>query len=285
MSHEELTPDQVMRLNDAGLVLRDAFTGKSLDLVHKAIRILEDITALKEEVVIIEPENYNEEEQEPFIPSACPWLAPALCGGVRAEELILVGGAPFAGKTHLLRYLSGNYAIAGFSVLDFNGEDLKGDIVKLYRDVCPESLTKIHIADVVEQKFTTNLVERVMKQQTEKGFSPDVVVIDHIDIMHSSFGREDWLGASDNVKGLRMLAKKYSCIMLVGTQLNNDGTLFRSKVGKMMHADIGLFITGRRANELNVFIEKGRGRKLEDRRLYLEYDDHMRIDLIRTERY
>jgi replicative DNA helicase len=197
-----------------------------------------------------------------------------LGGGLRRQELVIVGGAPHQGKTHILSFLAAAYMKhhPTMKVLHFNGEDLLGDIMDIYEHALDQEdqLQRLFIADVVEAKFDVATVEKAVRST-----KPDIIVVDHLDIMHSGADgtNTDWLAVSEIVKQLRFLAKKYNIIMLVGSQLNfidesserpQRGAIrfFRAKVGKASHADVILLIGETSGNELSMELAKARGRKI-----------------------
>jgi replicative DNA helicase len=261
-------------LNDAAIELQRAFeTG---DRKH-----LERLVALVTPLLVVNDEKLRVQRADQiilppqadfFISSGVEWFDTFLAGGLRKEELVVVGGAPHQGKTHLLGYIAASYIKAQptFKVLHFNGEDILGDIMDIYEHALSdeEQLQRLFIADVKQARFTPTTVDLALRETPV-----DIVVIDHLDIMQTGTDAADWLAVSETTRELRFLAKKYNVIMLVGSQLNfidenaeqpKSGMFrfFRAKVGKASHADVVLIIERSNQGKLTMELAKARGRRI-----------------------
>jgi replicative DNA helicase len=199
------------------------------------------------------------------------------------QELVIIGGAPHQGKTHILSFLAAAYLKSHrrLKVLHFNGEDLLGDVMDMYHNALSdeEQLSRLYLADVIEAKFDVATVDRAVTNNPV-----DIVVVDHLDIMHA--GGEtgtDWLAVSEIARGLRFIAKKHNILMLIGSQLNfidesaenpKAGMIrfFRAKVGKASHADVILLMGKSSKNEIEMELAKARGRRIKNRYMVWTYD-------------
>ena len=128
-----------IKLSSAFIELQKAVQHKNDDnggkYIKKAIEILDESLSSDTLVDIISAANYEVKEYGlGFIKSGVDWVDSCIGGGIRKEELMIVGGEWHSGKTHMLRYLASQYMIEGLSVLDFNGEDMLDDIVRIYHN-------------------------------------------------------------------------------------------------------------------------------------------------------
>lgn len=274
-------------LNDVAVDLQKAFNTGEHKYIEKIISALSDLRPVgllkvqRADQVVLPP------QADLFLKSGVQWLDEYLAGGLRRQELVIVGGAPHQGKTHLLAFLAASYLKSSptLKVLHFNGEDLLGDIMDIYSNALTqeEQLGRLFLADVVESKFDIPTVDRAIAS-----CHPDIVIIDHLDIMHGG-GNEgaDWLAVSEIARGLRFIAKKQNVIMLVGSQLNfidesreypqaGMFRFFRAKVGKASHADvillIGKALTRDSRQELEMELAKARGRKIKNKHMVWKCD-------------
>lgn len=270
-------------LNDVALVLQKAFNDgdpehikKAINILTGAVRHLSPAKCVRADRIKI-PETFYK-----FLSTGLGWLDEIFGGGFRRQELIIIGGAPHEGKTHLLSFLSSCYLIEGYTVLHFNGEDLISDIMKIYELALTkdDQLERLYVVDITEAKFDSHSIDAVLADLAEEKIKVDVVVVDHIDIMQGSGEGADWLSVSETTRQLRFLAKKYDIIMLTGSQLNfrsdtsprGMGRFFRSKVGKASHADVVWMIHEAYDDHLVMELNKARGRKIRFRKSTLNVD-------------
>jgi replicative DNA helicase len=142
-----------------------------------------------------------------------------------------------------------------------------------------EQLSRLYLADVVESKFDVPTVDQAISKHPV-----DIVVIDHLDIMHAGTDSgTDWLSVSETARGLRFLAKKHNVVMLVGSQLNfidessehpQRGMIrfFRAKVGKASHADVILLMGKTSHDSIEMELAKARGRRVKNKHMLWIYD-------------
>jgi replicative DNA helicase len=270
-------------LNDVAVDLQKAFNTGELKYIEKIITALSNMRPAGNTVVqradrVVLP-TYGDQ----FLKTGIQWLDEYLGGGLRRQELVIIGGAPHQGKTHILSFLAAAYLKSNkkLKVLHFNGEDLLGDIMDIYGNALneEEQMTRLFLADVIESKFDVPTVDRAVANTPV-----DIVVIDHLDIMHAGGDAgADWLAVSEIARGLRFIAKKHNIIMLVGSQLNfidesaevpkfGMARFFRAKVGKASHADVILLMGKTTRDEIEMELAKARGRRIKNKHMLWQYD-------------
>jgi len=269
-----------IKLSSAFIELQKAVQHKNDDnggkYIKKAIEILDESLSSDTLVDIISAANYEVKEYGlGFIKSGVDWVDSCIGGGIRKEELMIVGGEWHSGKTHMLRYLASQYMIEGLSVLDFNGEDMLDDIVRIYHNTIVQAtgekpiLKNLYFVNAMDAGvFSIEAIETAMKRQ-----NTDIVVIDHLDIMDSSIHEQDWLSVHKLTRALKFLAKRYNCIIIAGSQAI-EGRLFRGNNSKSMDADIIWYIESPITGSLYLETRKGRGRKIleEHKKIVLSVD-------------
>lgn len=270
-------------LNDVAIDLQKAFNTGDIKYIERIISTLNQLRPARTIAIQRGDQVVLPAYGEQFLKTGLPWLDEYLGGGLRRQELVIIGGAPHQGKTHILSFLAAAYLRADkqIKVLHFNGEDLLSDIMDIYSSALTdeEQLSRLFLADVIESKFDIPTVDQAVTQN-----KVDIVVIDHLDIMHS--GNEagaDWLAVSEIARELRFIAKKHNVIMLVGSQLNfidesqenpQKGMIrfFRAKVGKASHADVILMMGKTYKNEIEIELAKARGRRIKNKYMKWVYD-------------
>ena len=269
-----------IKLSSAFIELQKAVQHKNDDdggkYVKRAVEILDESLSSDTLVEIISAANYEVKEYGVgFIKSGIDWIDSCIGGGIRREELMIVGGEWHSGKTHMLRFLASQYIIEGLSVLDFNGEDMLDDIVRIYHSSIMQAtgekpvLESLYFVNAMDAgTFSIDTIETAMKQQ-----KTDIVIIDHLDIMDSSIHEQDWLSVHKLTRELKFLAKRYNCIIITGSQAI-EGRLFRGNNSKSMDADIIWYIESPITGSLYLETRKGRGRKIleEHKKIVLSVD-------------
>jgi predicted ATP-dependent serine protease len=273
----------IQKLNDAALSIQNAYNSKDPKFVEQAIQLLKSSVSVQinQTLRAVRADQIKLPEQN-FISSGTKWLDQMLGGGLRRKELILIAGTPHSGKTHLLSWLACQYCIEGLNVLHFNGEDIMGDIVKIYTTMLnKKEMGRVFFADASEYNFTLELVNNVIEAQKEEGHPPDVIVIDYMDLIKSPGEGQDWLEVSETTQDLRGMAARHNLIMMTASQMNYAGPnsgrgvarLYRGKVGKASHADILMMIDDVDGMSYFISMQKAKGRKL------LEKDFTLSVDL------
>jgi len=274
-------------LTDAGLLLQKAFNKGDKDSVTRAIKILTDsISTNTEGIAPTRVDRIDLNCNHNFISSGLDWLDEAIGGGLRREELLIIGAVPHGGKTHLLSFFAGHYAKSGLRILHLNGEDLVTDIAGIYRSfLSRKEMQNVFLADVVDHRFNADVVNSTIERMIAEKLPPDLIVADNLDIMSIPPGYQDWLGVGELARELRFIGKKHNAIMLTASQMNFSdqggggmARFYRGKVSKTSHADLILTVDDVYENEYTVSVAKARGRRILKRQLHLQVDfDKMEI--------
>lgn len=234
----------------------------AITLLRKALRERKAMQAIRADVV--------QEESHNFQRLGIPWLDTWLRGGLRTKELVLIGATPHAGKTHTLAWFGIQLLLEGLTVLSIIGEDLLGDIKACYVSGLngSEALTNLYLADMQDVRFGVREMEELYDKMKEDGNTPDVIIIDHVDLMKGSSGsKNDWEAVTDVMVELKMFAKRTNSIVITASQINfskdTQGMerFYRAKVGKAGNADVIFMIDDVVDNEYFVSLTKARGRK------------------------
>lgn len=207
-----------------------------------------------------------------FYKTGAPWMDAWLRGGLRKQELVLIGAIPAAGKTHTLAWFGSQYLYEGYDVLHVIGEDLLSDVRDYYakgfkQEVWDEVQKHLWLSNVQDVSFGVPQVEEIYENLKEKGTPPTVTIVDHVDLMKGTSGKADWEQVTDVMLGLKMLAKRTDSILITASQLTYDkeskgnARFYRAKVGKAANADVILMIDDVIENEYRVSLTKARARK------------------------
>ena len=281
----------VTRLNDAALAIQQAYNSKDSKHVARAIELLKaaanvrassPLLAVRADQIVLPEQN--------FISTGLKWLDNMLGGGGRRKELTLIAGVPHSGKTHLLSWLAGQFCIEGMKVLHFNGEDIMGDVVKIYNMMLNDKeLQRVFFADASDHTFTLQLIDDVIEALKKDGNAPDVVVVDYMDLIQSSGNTQDCLAVSETTQDLRGLAARHNLMLFTASQLNYAGPnsgrglarLYRGKVGKASHADMIFLIDDVDGSNYFVTVAKAKGRKMRMKDFTLDVNfDNMEINAV-----
>lgn len=272
------------KLSEAGKILQEAWSSGSEADVRRVIATLEQSIgeeSTQEAIAVYRCDQLPEEfSKRPFLSTGLDWYDEILGGGLRQEELMLIGGVPHQGKTHLMVFTASCYLHQGATVLHFNGEDLVGDVVEIYEKALdvkkPENL---YVADVQEKRFSIASIDATLSSLT-RDVPVDFVVVDYLDLIAGTGHEADWLDVSYTTKALRGLAKKYQVAVITGTQLNYppenqnqrssfrrsaNTRLYRSRVGKSSHADVMLMLCENDGTYYTMELSKGKGRRIRQK--------------------
>lgn len=277
------------KISEAGKLLQESWSSGSEADVRRCIAVLEQAIgeeATQEAIAVYRCDRLPAEMgKKPFLSTGLDWYDEIIGGGLRQEELMLIGGVPHDGKTHLMVFTGSCYLEQGANLLHFNGEDLVGDVVEIYEKTLnkakPENL---YVADVQENRFSIASIDATLAGLT-RDVPIDFVVVDYLDLIAGTGHEADWLDVSYTTKALRGLAKKYKVTIITGTQLNypaeNQGQrsrfrrsantrLYRSRVGKSSHADVMLMMQEHDGTYYVMELSKGKGRRI--RQKYSEWE-------------
>ena len=269
-----------IKINDAVLSLHRAFNTGDKKYVEFAIRSLQSIVNDECAIVLHRADQYvAPKENKQFLPTGIDWFDNATNGGLRRQELFLLGGVTSIGKTHFLSYIAGHYVLKGLNVLHFNGEDILEDVKEIYAcGLDKDDMKRLYFAEVISGSFNEAKIEDAIENLKKENFVPDVIVLDHLDIMSVMNNREDWLAISELTKNIRAIAKKHNVIMLTASQMNFAGggvagggfngsalgRLYRGKVSKAAHCDVIFLVVDAVGNNYQLEVSKLRGRKRKE---------------------
>lgn len=231
---------------------------RARQLVDEAAEIKSDIQAVRADTI--------EKTKPEFYDSVTPWLDKWIVGA-RRGELIVVGGWPFSGKTHLMIWLNSQYP--GAKVAHFYDDDLPVDTLLAYDVIRKGVLEDVWLVNMMGVSFTIAAVDRVVQQQKAAGVKPDIVVLDHLDDMHSiaAAGGSDWLDAVNVVKEAKAFARREDVLVIAASlaypktsERVGMGRFYRAPVAKSHVPDIVLMIDKIEHGEYFVTREKAKGR-------------------------
>ena len=283
------------QVNKAILFLGQCYTDPQQEDIDKAISLLRKAGVERKELKIIKATDV-ESVQQTFIPIGVPWFDQWLRGGIRKKELLLFGATPHGGKTHLLSWFGSQALLQGFTVANFVGEDILSDVKENYVrgvSVAPACLENLWMIDVQDSRFGVNEVESVFNKMKEEGHTPDILVIDHVDLMKSNQTRtsQSWEMVEELMSELKMLAKRTDTFIASASQAgyNREARgmerFYKSKTGKAGWSDLVIMIEDQQEDMFDLALLKARGRsKITDaeRRKTVQYnwDTMIMTDLI-----
>ena len=260
-------------LDNAISILGKTYNSPTSKSIEHAIEYLRKSMHEKKEVQVIRADKIvGGAAGASFLPFGVPWIDTWLRGGLRLQELMLIGAIPHAGKTHTLAWCGLQYLLQGHKVLDIIGEDLLEDVKDTYDKGLPkeakEALQNLWLANVQDVSFGVKQVEDIYELLSAEGNAPTVVIIDHADLLTSTADKPDWEKASEAMVGLKMFAKRTNTIVITASQLNYDNKeakgnarFYRAKVGKAANADVIMIIDDVIGDEYLISLTKARGRK------------------------
>src|SRR5574341_146106 len=259
------------KINEAILLLGQAYNKNDERMVEKAINLLRLSTEAQKEVSHLIHASKVKIDKTPFYRFGVPWLDQYLGGGARKKELIIVAGEPAIGKTHFMNWMGAKGLDQGATVLHINGEDILSDIQTNYQQAVTNSkvLDNLWYVDEDDEFGIKDVENEILKLQHEKIY-PDIVIVDHLDLMKVEHRGSDWVEALDAAKSLKMLAKRYNTTIIAGSQLTAYTTengkkrfqLYRANVGKRGNADIIIYLDLLFDGSYNLLRNKARGRRL-----------------------
>lgn len=273
-------------LSNALLTLGKVLNNPQEKHVDGVINMLKSAMTEKKEVRLVRADTLADEASSVFVPTGVDWLDAWIRGGIRRGELVLIGACPHAGKTHTLTWFGIQYLLEGHKVLAVIGEDLLEDIKTYYTEGlkqhgAEDALENLWLADMQDVRFGVPEIEQTLEKLKEEGNLPDIVIIDHVDLMKGVGNKNDWEQVTDVMVELKMLAKRLNIILLTASQANFGKELkgmerfYRAKVGKAANADLIFMIDEVINDEYFISLAKARGRSrisAEERQKVLQVD-------------
>ena len=153
------------------------------------------------------------------ISTGLPSLDRLLAGGLHSGSLNLIGARPGMGKTSLALQLAGNMATAGRSVLFFELEMTKEQIVKFTR----RQRGELPIWDTLYFDDTESVDATYILRQLRSVGKCDAVFVDYLQLMMRGPGWPVWdIGA---MRALKVLARSENIPVIVTSQLPRPDVL------------------------------------------------------------
>lgn len=205
-----------------------------------------------------------------FIPSGVDWFDERLAGGLRKEELLLIGATPSAGKTHLMCWIVAQYVKAGGIGVHLIGEDIVSDIRDYYDKALGSKklLKRVYLADMSDYRYSIREVESIIDKLKKDHIIPDIVAIDHLDIMNPPYsmrtGEEE---KTHIIRDMRLFAKRHKVICVTASQAHEKSSerkgfkrFYGSTIGKAGNADVIMLVDAIYESRYRLILEKTRGR-------------------------
>jgi replicative DNA helicase len=207
---------------------------------------------------------------EKYIPSKWKWLDEKIGGGFLEDgrALYLLAGETNIGKSIFLGNIAINIASQGKTVLlvslempeliyakrlcssvskiplgqlKIESETLKSQI----DEYCVENPTsKIIIKEFPPASITCNHLKAYIKKIIQKGIKIDAIVLDYVNLLHTTMGDSSYERIKICTEQLRALSYEFTCPIVSATQLNRDGYETNDPGLKTISESIGLAMTG-----------------------------------------
>jgi hypothetical protein len=260
------------KINEAILLLTQAYSNPSPKKIEKAISILNQSVLMKREIELVRGDQVKAVEDSEFYSLGIPWFD-EWTGGVRKKEVVLIAGVPFAGKSHMLSLCGGNGLLEGAGVLHVIGEDLIGDIQSMYFSITgPKNpvLKNLWFLDMLDSTFGIREIEIGVEKMKAAGQVPDIIVVDNLDLLHTSSYKPDWEGVTELCRDLKLFAKRQNSIVITSSLSNFSrdqrgmARLSRAKVGKSANMDVLIMIDDVIGSEYDMSLVKRRGKNITE---------------------
>jgi len=207
---------------------------------------------------------------EKYIPSKWKWLDEKIGGGFLEEgrALYLFAGETNIGKSIFLGNVAINIADQGKTVLLISLEmpeiiyakrlvssvskiplsqlKIESDTLKnQISEYCIENPNaKIIIKEFPPATITPNALKAFIKKLIQKGIKIDAIVLDYVNLLHSSMGDSSYERVKICTEQLRALSYTFNCPVVTATQLNREGYEITDPGLKTISESIGLAMTG-----------------------------------------
>jgi len=207
---------------------------------------------------------------ESYLPSKWKWLDDKIGGGFLEEgrALYLFAGETNIGKSIFLGNVAINIASQGKTVLLVSLEmpeiiyakrlvssvskiplgqlKLESDALKSQiNEYCLENPNaKVLIKEFPPATITPNHLKAFIKKLVQKGINIDAIVLDYVNLLHSTMGDSSYERVKICTEQLRALSYQFNCPVITATQLNRDGYEITDPGLKTISESIGLAMTG-----------------------------------------
>lgn len=188
-------------------------------------------------------------KEVPYIKTGWPWLDGKLGGGYLRDgrAIYIFAGETNVGKSIVLgntavsiakqnntvllislemsemvyaRRLCSNVTSIPISNLRHNISELK-EKIKKHKEVHPEG--RILIKEFPPSTITTNNLKAFIKKIISKNIRLDAIVIDYVNLLHSTVGNNSYERVKYCTEQLRALSYVFNCPVISATQLNRSG--------------------------------------------------------------
>ena len=206
-------------------------TNIGLDLLNDVDRLIDDINT-----------------DQPMIPSRWKWLDKMLDGGFlkNGRSLYIFAGQTNVGKSIVLGNIATNIASQGKTVLLITLEmsemmyarRLSSSMTKIaMKDLRIESLTLKHALEDIKESnsssrilikefppstITPSQLSAYIKKLRNKGVFPDVIVLDYVNLLHTTQGSNSYERIKIICEQIRALSYQAECPIISATQINRS---------------------------------------------------------------
>lgn len=181
---------------------------------------------------------------EKYIPSKWEWLDETLGGGFleSGKALYVFAGETNIGKSIFLGNIASNIASQGKNVLLVTLEmsellyarrictnvtkipmkELAVNEHSLRQSISTET-GKIFIKEFPPSTITPNQLKAFIKKFSEKGIKLDAIVLDYLNLLHSTVGNNSYERIKNVTEQVRAMSYLFNCPIISATQLNRSG--------------------------------------------------------------
>ncbi len=208
-------------------------------------------------------------KEEKYIPSNWDWLDRKLGGGFleTGRAMYLFAGQTNVGKSIFLGNIAANVAAQNKTVLLVTLEMSE----LMYAKRLSSNITKVPISDlamssdlvkqrVVDYKHTHSESKLIVKEfppnaitvsqlssyiqkLVNRGINPDMIVVDYINLFHSTLGNNSYERIKNISEQLRALSYTFECPVVTATQINRSGINENNPGVENISESIGLAAT------------------------------------------
>ena len=181
---------------------------------------------------------------EKYIPSKWEWLDETLGGGFleSGKALYVFAGETNIGKSIFLGNIASNIASQGKNVLLVTLEmsellyarRICTNVTKIpmkelavnehsLRQSISNETGKIFIKEFPPSTITPNQLKAFIKKFSEKGIKLDAIVLDYLNLLHSTIGNNSYERIKNVTEQVRAMSYLFNCPIISATQLNRSG--------------------------------------------------------------